>query len=72
MKVFTEQYPDYELPVLTNDTILLETGLDSLGFAMLIVELDNLLNFDPFSISEEAFYPVTFGQFLDFYEKHIN
>ena len=72
LKIFTEQYPDYELPDLTNDTILLETGLDSLGFAMIIVELENVLDFNPFSISDEVFYPVTFGEFIDFYKKHIN
>ena len=72
MKIFAQQYPDYELPDLTNDTILLETGLDSLGFAMIIVELENEFDFDPFSISEEVFHPVTFGEFINFYKKHIN
>ena len=44
--------------------------MDSLGFAVLVVELEEALGFDPFSISEEAFYPSTLGEFVSFYEKN--
>ena len=69
-RVFIEQAEGASLPLLGDDLVLLESGLDSMGFAVLIVELEEILGFDPFSISEEAFYPSTFGEFVSFYEKH--
>ena len=53
-----------------DDMALLESGLDSLGFAMLVTELEEALGFDPFTISDEAYYPITFGELINFYEKH--
>lgn len=55
---------------IQEDTVLLETGLDSLGFAMLVASLEEDIGFDPFSLTDEATYPVTFGQFIDFYYRH--
>ena len=69
-RVFIEQAEGSSLPLLSDDLVLLESGLDSMGFAVLVVELEEILGFDPFSISEEAFYPSTFGEFVSFYEKH--
>jgi len=69
-RVFIEQVQGASLPLLSEDLVLLESGLDSMGFAVLVVELEEILGFDPFSISEEAFYPSTFGEFVSFYEKH--
>ena len=69
-RVFIEQTEGASLPLLSDDLVLLESGLDSMGFAVLVVELEEILGFDPFSISEEAFYPSTFGEFVSFYEKH--
>jgi Phosphopantetheine attachment site len=57
-------------PVLTDDTLLLETGLDSLGFAIVVARLDDELGYDPFSIAEDAYYPQTFSEFLDFYKRY--
>ena len=68
--VFSEQVEGCQLPIINDDLVLLESGLDSMGFAVLVVELEEVLGFDPFSISEEAFYPSTFGEFVSFYEKH--
>ena len=59
-----------EPPELTSDTVLLETGLDSMGFAVLVVELEDALGFDPFSLSPEPFYPQTYGEFVAFYEQN--
>lgn len=67
-KVFSEQTEGASLPSITDDLVLLESGLDSMGFAVLVVELEEILGYDPFSISEEPFYPSTFGQFVSFYE----
>ncbi|WP_200894463.1 phosphopantetheine-binding protein [Sphingomonas sp. SRS2] len=55
---------------LEDDTVLLESGLDSLGFAILVARLDDELGYDPFSISEDAYYPTTFRDFVAFYEIH--
>lgn len=50
--------------------MLLETGLDSLGFAIFVTSLDEELGFDPFTLSDEAFYPQTFAEFVAFYERY--
>lgn len=52
---------------LTPATILSETGLDSIGFATLIVEMEERLGVDPFSGSEEIVYPDTFGELVSLY-----
>jgi hypothetical protein len=55
---------------LSNGTILLESGLDSLGYAILVARLEEELGYDPFSMSDDAYYPTTFGDFVAFYERH--
>ncbi|OLF78249.1 hypothetical protein AWH62_15870 [Maricaulis sp. W15] len=70
--VFGEVYEQQEgslAPELEAKTVLMETGLDSLGFAILVTALEENLGYDPFSLSDEAYYPVTFGDFVDFYFK---
>ncbi len=57
------------VPELKDDVILLESGLDSLGFAILVATLDETLEFDPFTMMDEPFYPSTFGEFVEIYEK---
>ncbi len=54
---------------LNFDSVLLESGLDSLGFAILVARLEEMLGFDPFVIMKEAVYPRTFGDFVQLYEK---
>ncbi|HSY73301.1 MAG TPA: hypothetical protein VK798_13695 [Alloacidobacterium sp.] len=53
---------------LTDDLALLDSGLDSLCFAMIVARLEGQLEADPFSASEDAVFPVTFGEFVSFYE----
>ena len=48
-------------------TPLLESGLDSLGFAMLVATLEEKLGYDPFVTSETATYPTTLEEFINFY-----
>ena len=57
-----------KLAPLTDDLVLLESGLDSLGFAILVARLEDALGLDPFTTSEDAYYPVTLGEFIRFYE----
>ena len=67
---FTMQNEGQVAPVLTPDTVLLDTGLDSLGFAILVTRLEEELGYDPFSLSADAYYPRTYQEFLDFYEEN--
>ena len=53
---------------LSDDTVLLESGLDSLCFAIIVARLEDQLGVDPFTASEEAFFPVTLGDFIRFYQ----
>lgn len=57
---------------LADDTVLLNSGLDSLGFAILVARLEEELGFDPFVEMEEAVYPTTFGEFVAVYENRAN
>lgn len=57
-------------PDLTAETVLLETGLDSLGFAIFVSQLEDELGYDPFTLSTDAYYPQTFAEFVAFYEKY--
>ncbi len=57
-----------QLAPLEDSTVLLESGLDSLCFAIVVVRLEALFGVDPFSMSEDARFPLTFGEFVRFYE----
>ena len=56
------------LAPLTDDLILLNSGLDSLGFAVLVARLEDELGLDPFATSEDVDFPVTLGDFVSVYE----
>lgn len=58
---------DKELPPLTDDLPLLESGLDSLCFAIIVTRLEDSFGVDPFS-TESTLFPVTFGEFVRLYE----
>lgn len=57
---------------IQDDAVLLETGLDSLGFAILVALLEEELDYDPFQLMNEPVYPTTFGEFLAIYEKYAS
>lgn len=65
-----EKGAEVPVPELVPETVLLDTGLDSMGFAIFVSTLDDELGFDPFSLSQDAFYPQTFAEFVEFYERH--
>jgi hypothetical protein len=52
----------------TDDLELTDSGLDSLCFAIVVARLEDSLGYDPFSLSEDAEFPVTMGEFIRFYE----
>jgi acyl carrier protein len=56
------------LPSLDDDLSLHETGFDSLGFAILVLQLEDDLGIDPFTISKDATFPLTIGDFIRAYE----
>ena len=57
-----------QLAVLSDDTPLTESGLDSLCIAVLVASLDDELDLDPFSANEDVPFPVTLGDFVKLYE----
>ena len=69
LEVLEQTGNDLLVPELTEDVVLLQSGLDSLGFAILVASLDEALAFDPFTMMDEPFYPSTFGEFVAIYEK---
>jgi acyl carrier protein len=56
------------LAPLSDDLELLESGLDSLCFAIIVATLEDELGVDPFSASDDVYFPVTLGDFVTFYE----
>jgi acyl carrier protein len=56
------------LAPLTDDLFLLDSGLDSLGFATLVARLEHELGVDPFNGDEDFEFPVTLGDFVQVYE----
>ena len=56
------------LAPLRDDLVLLDSGLDSLGFAVLVARLEDTLGLDPFTAAEDAMFPLTLGDFVKVYE----
>jgi acyl carrier protein len=67
-QVATEQ--KRKLAHLSDDLKLLDSGLDSLSFALIVARLEDSLGFDPFDTDQEIRFPVTFGDFVRLYENH--
>jgi acyl carrier protein len=57
-----------DIGALTDDLALMDSGFDSLCFAVLVAHLEDDLGIDPFSSSEEIDFPVTLGDFIALYE----
>jgi hypothetical protein len=62
------QEQNKRLAPLTDSLALLDSGLDSLCFAIVVARLETSLGTDPFSEDEDVRFPVTFGDFIRFYE----
>ena len=65
-KVADEQ--KVRLPPLSDELVLLNSGLDSLCFAILVARLEDVLGVDPFTASEDVSFPVTLRDFVEVYE----
>ena len=59
---------DRQLAPLSDELPLLDSGLDSLCFAILVSRLEIVLGVDPFSNNTDAPFPVKLGEFISFYE----
>ena len=59
---------DKALPPLSDDLPLLESGLDSLCFAILVSRLEDATGQDPFSSAKASQFPRTVGELISFYE----
>lgn len=56
------------LAPLHDDVLLLDTGLDSLAIAILVANLEDELELDPFGAGRDVAIPRTVGDFIKLYE----
>jgi hypothetical protein len=59
-----------KLARLSDELKLLDSGLDSLSFALIVARLEDALGYDPFEVADDLKFPVTFGEFVKLYENH--
>jgi acyl carrier protein len=57
-----------KLAPLSDNLVLLESGLDSLCLAIIVARLEDALGVDPFRTAEDGRLPLTVGDFVQFYE----
>jgi aryl carrier-like protein len=62
---------DRTLAPLSDDMQLVQSGLDSLSFAIIVARLEDSLGIDPFNASGALEFPVTFGDFVRLYESSV-
>lgn len=56
------------LAELTDTLPLADSGLDSLCFAIIVARLEDELGVDPFTASEEVYFPVTLSDLVNLYD----
>jgi len=56
------------LAPLNDDLPLMESGLDSLCFAILVARLEDTIGVDPFATVSGSRFPTTVGELVAFYE----
>lgn len=56
------------LAPLTDELVLLDSGLDSLCLAIVVARLEDALGIDPFSGADDGPLPITLGDFIRAYE----
>jgi hypothetical protein len=62
---------DKRLGPLSDELLLLDTGLDSLCFAIVVSRLETVLGVAPFSANEDAPFPVNLRELIRFYENAV-
>jgi acyl carrier protein len=70
LSIMQQVAAEQEMPLaaLTDQTVLADSGLDSLCFAIIVARLEDDLGVDPFTASDEVYFPVTFADFVALYE----
>jgi len=58
------------LAPLAENLKLIDSGLDSLSFALIVARLEDALGFDPFDTQVDLKFPVTFGEFVKLYDRN--
>ena len=66
-EVYSKENNGRKLKKISEEDILLDLGIDSLSYAIVVLRLEEELGYDPFIISKEAFYPQKFGELVKFY-----
>jgi hypothetical protein len=64
----TARLQNQVLVPLTDDVYLLESGLDSLALAIVVANLEDELDLDPFGAGGTVTVPKTIGDFIRLYE----
>jgi len=59
-----------QLAPLTDELMLTECGLDSIGFTLVVARLEETTKVDPFDSEGEVDFPVTLRDFIALYERH--
>jgi acyl carrier protein len=59
---------DKQLAPLSDDLVLLDSGFDSLCFAVLVARLEDKLGLDPFTRADDTTFPLTLGDLVRVYE----
>ena len=67
IQVATEQ--NKSIVDLSDEVILLDAGLDSLCFAIIVARLEDILECDPFVAADTIEFPTTVGEFVNLYER---
>jgi len=62
---------DKQLGPLSDEMLLIDSGLDSLCFAILVSRLEIVLGVDPFSENTDVPFPVNMGEFIRLYENAV-
>jgi hypothetical protein len=57
-----------KLAPLSDELLLMQSGLDSLCFAIVVARLEDELGYDPFMATKDTTFPLTLGEFIKFYE----
>jgi acyl carrier protein len=57
-----------ELAPLSDDLVLLDSGFDSLCFAVLVARLEDKLGIDPFTHADDTTFPLTLSDLVRTYE----
>lgn len=73
LEQFKQVAEEQEMPLgaLSDESPLMDLGLDSLCFAIVVSRLEGSLGVDPFSQSDDVPFPVNLREFIQIYENAV-